>query len=125
MEINSIDAFADHAHRFHIGHDPINQTRIAQQCHRRIVLGRRQRCCSTFLSRRLELAPDNLILALLDSTRVFRLARAVALNVVVMDFVEAARLRGEKLPWIVFKEIIPNILPPLITEFGLRFCSSF
>ncbi len=66
-----------------------------------------------------------LILALLDSTRVFRLARAVALNVVVMDFVEAARLRGEKLSWIVFKEIVPNILPPLITEFGLRFCFVF
>lgn len=66
-----------------------------------------------------------LILALLDSTRVFRLARAVALNVVVMDFVEAARLRGEGMGWIVFKEIVPNILPPLITEFGLRFCFVF
>jgi peptide/nickel transport system permease protein len=66
-----------------------------------------------------------LILALLDSTRVFRLARATALNVVVMDFVEAARLRGEKTPWIVFREIVPNILPPLITEFGLRFCFVF
>lgn len=66
-----------------------------------------------------------LILALLDSTRVFRLARATAMNVVVMDFVEAARLRGEGLGWIVFKEIVPNILPPLITEFGLRFCFVF
>ncbi|MFT3989230.1 ABC transporter permease [Aestuariivirga sp.] len=66
-----------------------------------------------------------LILALLDSTRVFRLARATALNVVVMDFVEAAKLRGEKLRWIVFREIVPNILPPLITEFGLRFCFVF
>jgi peptide/nickel transport system permease protein len=66
-----------------------------------------------------------LILALLDSTRVFRLARAVALNVVVMDFVEAARLRGEKTSWIVFKEIMPNIMPPMITEFGLRFCFVF
>ena len=66
-----------------------------------------------------------LILALLDSTRVFRLARATALNVVVMDFVEAARLRGEGMGWIVFREIAPNILPPLITEFGLRFCFVF
>lgn len=66
-----------------------------------------------------------LILALLDSTRVFRLARATAMNVVVMDFVEAAKLRGEKTAWIVFKEIVPNILPPLITEFGLRFCFVF
>ncbi len=66
-----------------------------------------------------------LILALLDATRVFRLARATALNVVVMDFVEAARLRGEGNGWIVFKEIVPNILPPMITEFGLRFCFVF
>ena len=66
-----------------------------------------------------------IILALLDATRVFRLARAVALNVVVMDFVEAAKLRGERMTWIVFKEIVPNILPPLITEFGLRFCFVF
>ena len=62
---------------------------------------------------------------MLDSTRVFRLARAVALNAVVMDYVESARLRGEGMGWIVFKEIVPNILPPLITEFGLRFCFVF
>ena len=66
-----------------------------------------------------------LILALLDSTRVFRLARAIAINVVVMDYVEAARLRGEGLGWIIFKEIVPNILPPLVAEFGLRFCFVF
>jgi peptide/nickel transport system permease protein len=66
-----------------------------------------------------------IILALLDSTRVFRLARATAMNVVVMDFVESAKLRGENLTWIVFKEIVPNILPTLITEFGLRFCFVF
>ena len=35
-----------------------------------------------------------LILAVLDSTRVFRLTRAVAMNVVVLDFVEAAKLQG-------------------------------
>ncbi len=66
-----------------------------------------------------------LILGLLDSTRVFRLARATALNVAVMDYVEAAKLRGEGTRWIIFREIIPNILPPLITEFGLRFCFVF
>lgn len=65
------------------------------------------------------------ILALLDSTRVFRLARATALNVVVMDYVEAAKLRGENMVRIVFKEVVPNILPPLITEYGLRFCFVF
>ena len=66
-----------------------------------------------------------LIIAVLDSTRVFRLARAVGMNVVVMEYVEAARLRGEKIGWIMGKEILPNILPPLVAEFGLRFCYVF
>ena len=66
-----------------------------------------------------------MIIAVLDSTRVFRLTRAVSLNVVVMDYVEAAKLRGEGLGWVMRKEILPNILPPLIAEFGLRFCFVF
>jgi peptide/nickel transport system permease protein len=66
-----------------------------------------------------------LIIAVLDSTRVFRLSRAVAMNVAVMDYVEAARLQGEKLAWIMSREILPNILPPLVAEFGLRFCFVF
>ena len=66
-----------------------------------------------------------LIIAVLDSTRVFRLARAVGMNVVVMEYVEAAKLRGEKISWIMGREILPNILPPLVAEFGLRFCYVF
>ena len=66
-----------------------------------------------------------LIIAILDSTRVFRLTRSVAVNVVVMDYVEAARLRGEGLGWIMRREILPNILPPMVAEFGLRFCFVF
>ena len=65
------------------------------------------------------------IIAVLDATRVFRLTRAVALNVVVMDYVEAAKLRGEGLIWIMRREILPNIMPPLVAEFGLRFCFVF
>ncbi len=65
------------------------------------------------------------IIAVLDSTRVFRITRAVSLNVVVMDYVEAAKLRGEGLGWIMRKEILPNIMPPLVAEFGLRFCFVF
>jgi peptide/nickel transport system permease protein len=64
-------------------------------------------------------------IAVLDSTRVFRLSRAVGLNIAVMDYVEVARLRGEGLRWIVWREVLPNALPPLIAEFGLRFCFAF
>lgn len=66
-----------------------------------------------------------LIIAVLDSTRVFRLTRAVSMNVVVMDYVEAAKLRGEGLGWIMRREILPNIMPPLVAEFGLRFSFVF
>ena len=65
------------------------------------------------------------VIAVLDSTRVFRLARAVSMNIVVLDFVEAARLRGEGSGWIVLREVLPNSLPPLVAEFGLRFCFVF
>lgn len=62
-----------------------------------------------------------MVMALIDQTRVFRLGRAVAVDIVVQDFVEAARLRGEGWLWIIFREILPNVLTPLIAEFGLRF----
>jgi len=65
------------------------------------------------------------IIAVLDSTRVFRLSRAVGLNIVVMDYIEAAKLRGETLAHLIFREILPNAYSPLLAEFGLRFCFVF
>jgi peptide/nickel transport system permease protein len=62
-----------------------------------------------------------LVMGILDSTRVFRLSRAVAVDINVMDFVEAARLRGEGQRWVIFREILPNALSPLVAELGLRF----
>ncbi|SMX32511.1 ABC transporter permease [Maliponia aquimaris] len=66
-----------------------------------------------------------LIIAVIDSTRVFRLARAVGMNIVVMDYIEAAKLRGEGLPYLIFREVLPNATAPLLAEFGLRFCFVF
>jgi peptide/nickel transport system permease protein len=66
-----------------------------------------------------------LVIALIDSTRVFRLARAVAMNIVVMDYIEAARLRGEGMRHLILREILPNAAAPLVAEFGLRFCFVF
>jgi peptide/nickel transport system permease protein len=66
-----------------------------------------------------------LTIAILDATRVFRLSRAVAMNIAVLEFVEAARLRGEGLWWVIRREILPNAVPPLVAEFGLRFCFTF
>jgi peptide/nickel transport system permease protein len=64
-------------------------------------------------------------IALLDSTKVFRLSRAVAMNIAVLEYVEAAKVRGENLWWIIRAEILPNAVPPLVAEFGLRFCFTF
>jgi len=66
-----------------------------------------------------------LTIAVLDSTRVFRLARALGMNLAVMEYVEAARLRGEGLWWVITREILPNAWAPLVSEFGLRFCFNF
>ena len=65
------------------------------------------------------------VIAVLDSTRVFRLSRAIAMDVAVMEFVEAARLRGEGLWWIMTREVLPNTVMPLVAEFGLRFAFAF
>ncbi|UXX81737.1 ABC transporter permease [Roseovarius pelagicus] len=65
------------------------------------------------------------VIAILEATRVYRLTRAVAKDVVVLDFIESARLRGEKLPYLLRSEILPNITAPLAAEFGLRFCFVF
>ena len=66
-----------------------------------------------------------LAVSIIYTPRVFRLTRAVAGSVVVMDFIEAARLRGEKNSYLIFKEILPNSTAPLIAEFGLEFCFVF
>lgn len=63
-----------------------------------------------------------LVIALIEATRVYRLARAVAGGIVVMDYIEAARLRGEGLWRLIAVEILPNTAAPLVAEFGLRFC---
>ena len=59
--------------------------------------------------------------AMIDATRVFRVARALGMDIVVQDYIEAARVRGEKLGWIMWHELLPNALAPLAAEFGIRF----
>ena len=66
-----------------------------------------------------------LVIAVIDSTRVFRIARSVAQGIVVMDYIEAARLRGEGSFRLIWREILPNAAAPLVAEFGLRFCFVF
>tara|TARA_B100000686_G_scaffold334835_1_gene402667 strand:+ start:36028 stop:36957 length:930 start_codon:yes stop_codon:yes gene_type:complete len=62
-----------------------------------------------------------LVVGFIYSTSVFRIARALGQDVMVSDFVEAARVRGEGVWWIISREILPNIAMPLATDFGVRF----
>lgn len=66
-----------------------------------------------------------IVIAVIYAPRVFRLTRAVAGNIVVMDYIEAVRLRGEGDWHLIRKEILPNSTAPLIAEFGLEFCFVF
>ena len=47
---------------------------------------------------------------------VFRLARAIGMEVLVMDFVEVAKVRGESIWWVIVKEVWPNAAMPLISD---------
>ena len=62
-----------------------------------------------------------LTVSFIEATRVFRIARALCMNVFVQDFVEVSRARGERIWWIMGNDILPNAFMALSTDFGLRF----
>ncbi|MCW2239447.1 ABC transporter permease [Azospirillum canadense] len=51
----------------------------------------------------------------------YRFSRALAVNIDTMDFIMVARIRGEKLPYLIASEILPNIIGPVLADLGLRF----
>ncbi len=57
---------------------------------------------------------------LVYAASVYRIARALGHDIMVQDYVEAARARGEGLWWIITREVLPNAAMPLATDFGLR-----
>lgn len=62
-----------------------------------------------------------LTMAVIYTPGSYRFARALAVNVNTMDFILAARIRGERIPYLIGSEILPNIIGPVLTDFGLRF----
>ena len=64
------------------------------------------------------------IVAVVQAPRVARVARAVAMDISVLDFVEVARARGESVWSLLQREILPNAIRPLAADFGLRFTYS-
>ena len=65
------------------------------------------------------------VIAFVDFPHFFCRVRAVAMDALATRYVEIARLRGEGLWWVIRKEILPNAMSPMATEFGLRFCIIF
>lgn len=51
----------------------------------------------------------------------YRIVRALAVNVMTLDFIQSARARGEGTAYIIFIEVLPNMFRPVLTDFGMRF----
>lgn len=60
-------------------------------------------------------------IALIYTPGCYRLVRSMAVNINALDFVAAARARGEGTLFVMREEILPNIILPVLTDFGLRF----
>ncbi|MGE3148477.1 MAG: ABC transporter permease [Pseudorhodoplanes sp.] len=65
-----------------------------------------------------------LTVAFVESVRVFRVARAAALDIYAMEFVEISHARGDSKWWIMRREVLPNMRLLLATDFGIRFSYS-
>jgi len=61
-----------------------------------------------------------LTIGLIFTPVVSRTVRASVLAETELDYVQAARLRGERAPYIMFSEILPNVLAPIVVEFTVR-----
>ena len=64
------------------------------------------------------------VVAILYIPMVARVVRSMVLDLKNKEFVEAARVRGETRSYVLFREILPNSLPPLLVEASMRFSYS-
>ena len=62
-----------------------------------------------------------LVIALLFASSIARVVRSSALGVVILDYVDAARIRGETTLYILCREVLPNLYPTIIVELSIRF----
>jgi peptide/nickel transport system permease protein len=51
----------------------------------------------------------------------YRIGRSLAVNINAMDYVTVARTRGEGTWYVMRREILPNIIGPMLADLGLRF----
>ena len=60
------------------------------------------------------------VIAVVFSPIIARTVRAAVLGEAQLDYVEAARLRGERAPYVMFAEVLPNVMPPILVEATIR-----
>jgi peptide/nickel transport system permease protein len=60
------------------------------------------------------------VIAIVFTPIIARTVRAAVLGEAQLDYVEAARLRGEKSPYVMFSEVLPNVMPPIVVEATIR-----
>ncbi|MDR1296646.1 MAG: ABC transporter permease [Deltaproteobacteria bacterium] len=65
-----------------------------------------------------------MIISILYTPIMARVVRSLTLEIKNLAYVEAARIRGESAPYIIFVEIMPNTLPPVFVEMSMRFSYS-
>jgi len=61
-----------------------------------------------------------IVIAIVFSPIIARTVRAAVLGEAQLDYVEAARLRGERSPYVMFVEVLPNVMPPILVEATVR-----
>ena len=61
-----------------------------------------------------------IVIAAVFSPIIARTVRAAVLGEADLDYVEAARLRGERAPYVMFSEVLPNVMPPILVEATIR-----
>jgi peptide/nickel transport system permease protein len=60
------------------------------------------------------------VIAIVFAPIIARTVRAAVLGEAQLDYVEAARLRGERAPYVMFAEVLPNVMPPILVEATIR-----
>jgi peptide/nickel transport system permease protein len=60
------------------------------------------------------------VIAIIFAPIIARTVRAAVLGEAQLDYVEAARLRGERAHYVMFSEVLPNVMPPIIVEATIR-----
>ena len=126
MDMEGDDSFLDAYDNFYLGTDHLGRDTLS-----RVIFGARNTIgislAATLLAYLIVIAALGSSITILISTAaviyatsVFRIARALGQDIMVQDFVEAARARGENVWWIIKSEVLPSAAMPLATDFGLR-----